>query len=523
MEQFEQSDVAESSVDIKEYIHLFWSWAWLIVLAGLVAGGRGVFRLEADHAHLSGIDAAAGQRSILGQRQCRSHGARYDNDHDQHLCRDADGPTGAPGVIDKLKLPTTVENLTKVVTVDAVTNTQLLTITVQDPNPQQAIAIANAIASTFVARISDLQSQRYSASREGLSAQVADMEKQIADTTAQITVLQQQATPPPHRRLSLREKVRQPRNRPRVPTDSAAMIQLQARLTQYRTIYSNLVTSYEQVRLSEEQTSTNVVVSEPATAESSPVKPKTAQNTALAIVAGMLLAAAVVFAADSLDDTIKNPEELRRKFNLSILGMIAWHEAPKDKPIVLAQPRSPTAEAFRSLRTNMTYAALDKPLRRIMITSPTAEDGKTTVACNLAVVVSQNEKQVVLVDADMRRPQVHNKFGLHNRLGLSELFVRPIEAIASVIQAVDIPRLAVITSGSLPPNPAELLTSKMMGKILDRLNQAFELIVIDTPPLLSVTDAAALAPALDGVILVVKPGATKLGALQQALEHLTGC
>jgi succinoglycan biosynthesis transport protein ExoP len=136
------------------------------------------------------------------------------------------------------------------------------------------------------------------------------------------------------------------------------------------------------------------------------------------------------------------------------------------------------------------------------------------------VVLSQSEKQVLLMDADMRRPQVNRRFGLQNRLGLSELFVQGLETIAGMIHATTLPKLAIMTSGALPPNPSELLTSKMMGQILDKLNQAFDVIVIDTPPVLSVTDAAALAPAMDGVVLVAKPGTTKLGAFQQALEQL---
>jgi non-specific protein-tyrosine kinase len=251
-----------------------------------------------------------------------------------------------------------------------------------------------------------------------------------------------------------------------------------------------------------------------------PISPKTTQNTLLAIVAGMLLAAGAIFAADTLDDAIKNPDEIQRNFDLPILGLISRHEVPKDKPIALAEPRSPTAEAFRSLRTNITYAAVDRPLRRILVTSAMPQDGKTTIAASLAAVLSQNEKQVVLLDADLRRPQIHNKFGMHNRLGLADFFLRPLDAMSSMIHSTNIPGLAVVTSGGLPPNPSELLTSLMMGRILDRLNQVFDIIVIDTPPLLSVTDAAALAPAMDGVILVARPGTTKLAAFRQAVAQL---
>ena len=396
------------------------------------------------------------------------------------------------GVIDQLKLSTTPDDLKKSIAVDIVINTQLLTVTVNDTDPQRAANIANAMASVFADRIRQLQSQRYAASRDGLAKQVSDMDGQITDTSNQISVT----------------------------TDPATLQQLQARLTQYRTIYSNLVTNYEQIRLAEEQTSTNVLVSESASVPYVPVSPKTTRNTLLAVVAGILLAAGAVFAVNTFDDTIKNPDEIRRKFDLPILGMIVRHESPSDKPSALAAPRSPTAEAFRSLRTNITFAAVDRPLRRIMVTSPTPKDGKTTVSSNLAVVLAQGEKRVVLIDADLRLPQIHRKFGLNNRIGLTDLFVQSLDALAGVVNFVYTPHLAVITSGRLPPNPAELLTSQKMTKILERLNQNFDLVVIDTPPVLTVTDAAALAPAVDGVILVAKPGRTKLGAFQQSLEQL---
>ncbi len=237
----------------------------------------------------------------------------------------------------------------------------------------------------------------------------------------------------------------------------------------------------------------------------------------------MLFAAGVVFAVDSLDDTIKNPDEIRRVFDLPVLGLIASHEAPDAKPVSLAQPRSPVAEAFRTLRTNTIFAGVDQPLSRILVTSATPQEGKTTVTANLAVVLAQGERKVTVIDADLRRPQLHRKFGLMNRVGLSDLFLlmRPLEALPQgAIQYLPAAGLAVVTSGKLPPNPAELLTSQKMSQFLDMLGQECDMVLIDTPPVLTVTDAAALAPCVDGVILVAKPGTTRLRDFQQALEQL---
>lgn len=532
MEQFEQGEPAESTVDIKAYAYLIWASAWWILLAGALAAAAAylvsirstpIFQAS-THILVSAPSAINGMDpSSLVTTQTMT------DTYSQMLL---DRPV-LQGVIDQLKLPAPTDDFKKFkesIKVSIVPNTQLLVVTVEDPSPQRAADVANAIATVFAARINELQSQRYGASREGLAKQVADMEQQVATITSQIAAIEERvaaagtqtaatATPISAAASTGTARAQQASSIPNA-ADSAALEQLQARLTQYRTIYSNLVTSYEQVRLSEDQTSTNVVISEPAAVPSLPVRPRTWLNTVLAGVIGMLLAAGVVLAVDSLDDTVRNPEEIRKKFNLPILGMIAWHEAPEDNPITLAQPRSPTAEAFRSMRTNITYAAVDRPLRRLMITSPTPEDGKTTVACNLAAALAQGEKHVVLIDADMRRPMVHRKFGLKNRLGLSESFVNPLGNLANVLNASGLNKLAVLTSGGLPPNPSELLASKMTGQILAKLDETFDIIVIDTPPVLTVTDAAALAPVMDGVVLVAKPGTTKVAALHEALRQL---
>jgi non-specific protein-tyrosine kinase len=491
MQQFEPEDTSSSLLDIKEYAYLLWSWAWLIVMAGILAGAAAyIVSIQTTPVYETSTRLLVSDPPTMRSLDTTSmvSGTTMTGTYAEML---VDRPV-LQGVIDKLGLAMTSDDLKPHVSVEIVRNTQLLLVKVQDTNPLQAADIANALAVVFTDRIRELQSQRYAATQEGLAQQVKEMEKQVNDTTQAIA----------------RE------------TGAAEQLQLEARLTEYRRLYSNLVTNFEQVRLAEAQTSTNVFVSEPASVPREPVSPKTARNTLLALLAGMLLAAGLVFTIDTLDDSIKNPEEIRQKFNLPILGVVSSHQIIEGKPISLAQPRSPVAEAFRSLRTNLTYASVDRPLRRILITSATPQEGKTTISSNLAVVLAQGEKKAVLIDADMRRPTVHQKFGLPNRVGLSGLFVRPLDSLFGVVQNAGVPGLSIIPSGSLPPNPSELLTSRRMTEILDRLNQDFELVLIDTPPVLTVTDAVALAPIMDGVVLVAKPGVTKLSAFRQTLEQL---
>jgi capsular exopolysaccharide synthesis family protein len=494
MNQFEQNEIPDSADGIREILYLFWAWAWLIVIAGMLAGVTAMFvsmhttpiyetstrLLVSDPPAMRSIDYSG---IVSSQTMTRTYAEMLE-----------ERPV-LQGVIEQLALPTSPEDLKETISVELIRDTQLLVVSVEHPSPALAADIANTIARVFTDRIRELQSQRYAATREGLAQQVSDMEQQIEMTNQALAN----------------------------GLDPDQKLQLEARLTEYQRLYSNLVTNYEQVRLAEAQTSTNVVVSEPATIPTIPVSPKPIRNTLLAVAAGMLFAAGTVFAVDTLDDTIKNPDEIRRKFGLSILGMIGRHESPDDKPISLVQPRSPVSESFRALRTNTIFAGVDKPLYRIMVTSATPQEGKTTVSANLAVVLAQGERKVVVIDADLRRPQIHRKFGLYNRVGLSDLFLlmRPLESLPQgVIQYSEAAKLAVITSGKLPPNPAELLTSQKMGQFLDMLNKEYDLILIDTPPVLTVTDAAALAPCVDGVLLVTMPGKTRLRDFQQAYEQL---
>jgi capsular exopolysaccharide synthesis family protein len=156
----------------------------------------------------------------------------------------------------------------------------------------------------------------------------------------------------------------------------------------------------------------------------------------------------------------------------------------------------------------------------LLVTSPTPQDGKSTVAANLAVILAQSGQKVALVEGDLRRPRVHKIIGVSNRRGISELFVQPKIYLNGTLQETEIPGLLAVTSGPLPPNPAELLGSEKMFDILRMVREKADLVVIDSPPITAVTDAVVLAPRVDGVLLIVKPGTTKLVACKHAIQQL---
>jgi capsular exopolysaccharide synthesis family protein len=187
---------------------------------------------------------------------------------------------------------------------------------------------------------------------------------------------------------------------------------------------------------------------------------------------------------------------------------------------VAEHPRAPISEAFRSLRTNIQFASVDHPVRILVVSSAGPEEGKSTVAANLAVVMAQGDKRVILVDADLRRPSLHELLGLPNRLGLSDLFLRVDVTLERALQSGGTPNLRVLTSGKLPPNPAELMGSERMAKLLSEMRAEADLVIMDAPPALVVTDAALLGARSDGLLLVVQPGKTRQDAATSAVESL---
>jgi capsular exopolysaccharide synthesis family protein len=299
---------------------------------------------------------------------------------------------------------------------------------------------------------------------------------------------------------------------------SARQTQLQSTLALYQNLYLNLLNSLETIRLARLQNTPNIVQIEPASIPTAPVRPRPLQNTGLAAAVGLMLAAGIVFLVEYLDDTLKTPEDVERILGLPVLGFVAqmhYKKRGKEDVFVIQQPRSPVAEAFRTLRTNLEFAAVEKPIRSLLVTSAGPSEGKTTVAANLAAVFSQAKK----LDADMRRPGIHRMLGMANRSGLSNLFLGPDPAERIGRSRRDLPNLLVVTSGGLPPNPAELLASAKMDRILEEFHKHVDVVIIDTPPSL-VSDAQILAGKVDAVVLVIQPGKTHAAMAKACLETL---
>jgi capsular exopolysaccharide synthesis family protein len=310
------------------------------------------------------------------------------------------------------------------------------------------------------------------------------------------------------------------------PTDDTIrQNQLQTALALYQQIYTNLLNNYETIRLARLRSTPNVVQIEPATIPLYPIQPRPVRDSLLGAISGVLLMGVIAFMIEYMDDTLKTPEDIHRHLQVPVIGLIGEMHKPKGRKkdehfevYVAENPLSPITESFRTLRTNLEFASVDNPIKTLLVTSTQPAEGKTTLAVNLSVIMAQGEKRVVLIDTDLRRPSVHRYLGIANRIGLSDIF-RSQAKLANIIVPWGDPQIAAITSGGLPPNPTELLNSDRMNKILDELKEMVDIVILDAPPGI-VADPIVMAAKVDGVILVVEPGKTKIDAAQVLMEQL---
>ena len=485
-----QEDQNSESINLVKYLILLWHWAWLIVLVVVIAaaGGYIVSKLippvyEAKTTIL--VDMAPSNKSLDYNTLMLS--SQLTQTYSQML-------TKTP-VLEEVAARLGMTKVDpKTITAKPVTNTQLINIFAESTNPKLAADTANMLVAVFADQVSSLQETRFSASEQSLQAQMTDIENKIKAANEQLSDA-----------FNLTEKDR-----------------LESMIANYSQTYSSLLQSYEQVRLAKAQTLSSIVQIEPASIPIEPVRPRTVLNIAVAGLVSAILACGLIVGVDLLNDTVKTPEQIVDKLGLPVLGVISHYKKYTDGiPITESQPLSPISEAFRALRTNVKYAGagLDIPPRSIMVTSALPGEGKTDVLVNLGVVLAQNKLRVLLIDADMRRPALHPRLGLENLIGLSQIFVHPELGISEFLQPTRISGLTAITAGDSPPNPSELLGSQLMATILEQLKNSFDVILIDTPPALAVTDAAVMLPFIEGMLLVIKPGSTGIAPLRRVVNQ----
>jgi capsular polysaccharide biosynthesis protein len=381
----------ESSIDLRLYLSLLRHWAWLLILAAILTATAAFFYTRT----LTPVYSASTTMLVNEAPSTRSTDYTSIITSERLALTYAEMMKKRP-VVDAtlVRLGIAPETFGGSIVVKPVRDTQLLTVTVEDTNPARAAQVSNTLVEVFSETIRATQAERYAASKVSLQSQMTVVEGQISEL----------------------------KDRLLVETDPDERARIENRVSAVRAVVQQPGAVVRIVRLAEAQTISSAVIIEEAAVPRFPVRPNVMQNTMLAGIVGLMLAAGGVFLYEYLDDTIKDPEEITRRFGLPVLAIIVIARAGEGRPHHAGQA---LLAGIRSLPLAAHQRALCRrrqSMRRILVTSPTPSDGKTTVAANLAVVIAQSGLPVTIIDADMHRPLMHKVMQRSNRKGMSNLF-----------------------------------------------------------------------------------------------------
>jgi capsular exopolysaccharide synthesis family protein len=394
-----------------------------------------------------------------------------------------------------------IADFLKTVSTEPVRDTRLLKLNVDNRDPKLAADIANRIAEIYVARnlsyisnsevINLLKNEHLK-----LQAKLSEYSKIYKDKHPQM--------------IRLKQEMEQMEERMKIETLAAAGLG------------ETGISDPAIVGVS----ANNVSIQDRAEVTKIPLRPKKRLNILLSIIVGLFGGIGLAFFFEYMDDTIKGVEDIIHLADWPYLGSIPKINGKGDMPEVQkdlfahTQPKDPITEAYRSIRTSILFSSTEEHhLRSIIVTSPGPQEGKTTTICNLAITMAHSKKKVLLVDADMRKPRLHEIFNKKNETGLSN-FLSEQTGFKELIQKTEIDNLFLVSGGPHPPNPSELISSHKMAEFIDQAKGEFEFILLDTPPIAVVTDASILARAVDGVILVLESEKTSRRALPRVDQLL---
>ena len=408
-------------------------------------------------------------------------------------------------VVDSLELDIPWPALKWQINVSSIPQTQLLGITVQDISPERAAAIADEIAYQLILKSPNSPESKARQERsQFVQQELDDIETKMQSAKAQKKQLEAEL----EKAFSARQ-----------------ISDLQSQINTLDSLISTWQGNYtDLLGFLEGGGSPNfLTVIEPAQLPTEPVSPKVEVNVVLAAMAGLILALGAALLLEFIDDTVKSTDDLISSLGLTALGGIKRIKGGSDYRNVLVihqNPFAPLAEAYRGIRTNIQFKSLDQPAKSLLITSATPAEGKSITTANLAVTTARAFLKTIIVDADLRRPTLHKIFDVPNKDGVTDFIVSPELDVNDFLKETGVENLRILTCGPLPPNPAEMLGSKRMADLLARLRELADVIIVDSPPVMPVTDAAVLSNQVDGVIMVVQAKRTRREIARRAIKRL---
>lgn len=488
-------------MDFRKYTALLRHWLWLIALSALLAGGI-AYVISQSRTEVFSSSARYYVQSAPGANVNDYTRGLVERSRAQNFAELMVTSVVLQGVIDQLGLNQQVNayRLRNNIDVSVQDDSQIIRVTVRDTKPERAAVIANALGEVFGEWNATQQDERFKTKIDEINVSLG-----VINTERQAVEL---------KIINLGD--------PQTDAGKIQLSQLRLELNEAQELYEsqfNILTELEVDRTSSKD---SIVSVEQAVRSDVPISPRVRSSTLLATALGGLMAIGVVVGLDLIDDTVKTPDEVEDDTGLSTLANIGFikGEQPQDRLITYHQPRAPISEAYRVMRTNMSFAAVDKEIRSLLVTSSSPGEGKSTTSANLAVVLAQTGKRVVIIDADLRRPSQHKIHAVSNNQGLTTALLDNTTPVVTHLQETQTPGLRIMASGPLPPNPAELLNSQRMLEVIEELQEEVDFVLVDTPPVLTVADGAILAPRVDGCILVAEVGGTRREALSESATRM---
>ncbi len=482
-------------MELKRYFAVIWKWLWLIVLSTLVAAGASYYATS-QQPKLYQATATL----LVGQSLMSINPNPGDLGTSSLLAQTyvqiARTSAVIEGVIEATGVRMSPEALRDRISANSVPGTQLLEVRVTDSDPERAAVIANEVAAQMALQGPAAEARAVQQQREFAQQQVEDLRRKIEDAYTQLETLQKE--------LESATGARE------IADKNQQIADLQKQVDTWRKSYSDLLT------ILSPRSPNYLTVLDPAKPPQAPFSPNLMLNVGLAALVGLILSTAAAFLFEYLDDTLKTGDDVERTLGVLPVGAIAQIPGSKSSRLIsFTEPRSLIAEAYRVLRTNIQFSGVDKPIRRILVTSASPMEGKSVTTANLAIVMAQAGFKTLLMDCDLRKPSQHKIFDVQNNFGLTNsLLVQG--SPDGFILPTKIENLRLMTTGAIPPNPSEILGSERMGALLDRLQSEYDLLIIDSPPLLPVADASILTRLTDGVLMVVDSSKTRAELAKRA-------
>jgi polysaccharide biosynthesis transport protein len=476
----------ENDIDIKEYIQILWRGKWIILACIVIAGILG-FIISSNAIPLYRAEAKiliAEQNipsELFGQTEVQYSTSSKTNFETQ--IEVVKSRRFKEEVIRLLSLGMTPSQLEEKMNISSVGDTNIISISVYDTDARRAADIANTMAEVYIGWNEESYKSNLREILEEIEATLQEARTKLDDTSSRIAALEESGMP-------ISESLR-------------------VELAIDSDLYLMLSEKYENLRIEEALGKSSAEIIEPAVVPGYSNQQNRNRTILISLLAGLAAGCLIVLLISFFDNKIKTSEDIKRYLGLEVISHIEYNRKngqKKNELMILKDPRSITSETVKELRTNLEYFNVDRRIKRLCITSSQLQEGKSFVSANLAVAFAQSGIKTIVLDCDLRRPNIHRYFDGDNEKGITSIIAGSLD-ISEAIRETGVRGLQYIASGPIPPNPVEILQSKKMGSILESVSKDYQYVIIDTPPIINVADWMVMAKEVDAIILVAKSGA----------------